>query len=124
MAILFMAIGVIFLLIPSIVCLKIKGKGYYTKHILLFLLTTSLAMINALFTYTSIVILVIPIILAARYYSRKFIIYVAILTTIMYGISAYLGTYIGFTDLNYIKLPKGTTVMVETTLEDAIDDLC
>ena len=123
MAILFMAIGVIFLLIPSIICLKIKGKGYYTKHILLFLLTTSLAMINALFTYTSIVILVIPIILAARYYSRKFIIYVAILTTIMYGISAYLGTYIGFTDLNYIKLPKGTTVMIETTLEDAIDNL-
>ena len=42
MAILFMAIGVIFLLIPSIICLRIKGKGYYTKHILFFLLITSL----------------------------------------------------------------------------------
>ena len=121
--ILFMVIGVVFLLIPSTICLKIKGKGYYTKHVLFFLLTTSLAMINALLTYTSLAILVIPIILAARYYSKKFIIYVAILTTIMYGISAYLGTYIGFTDLNYIDLPKGTIVRIETTLEDAIENL-
>ena len=72
---------------------------------------------------SNVLSLVFPVLFAARYYSKKFTIFVTILTSIIFAISVYLGTYIGFTDLNYVDVPKGTIITVDTTLEDAVDNL-
>lgn len=123
LAIIFLIIGVILLLIPSIACLVLRGKKKWLKIVLISSFTLVVAVLNSIFTYTLVLSLVFPVLFAARYYSKKFTIFVATLTSIIFAGSVYLGTHIGFTDLNYIDVPKGTTITIKSTLEDAVDNL-
>ena len=123
LAIIFMISGVILLLTPSITCLVLRGKKKWLKIVLISSLTLVIAILNSLFTYTLILSLGFSVLFAARYYSKKFTIFVVIFTSIIFAGSVYLGTHIGFTDLNYIDIPKGTIITIESTLEDAVDSL-
>ena len=118
----FAVIGIL-LFTTSIICFILKGKGKYLKHILFFVLIGSLALISSIFTYSAILGIVVPIFLGSRYYLKKFTTFVAVLTVLMFGISAYVGTFIGWTDLNNTKIPVGTAITIDTTLEDAVDNL-
>ena len=113
----------ILLCITSIICFILKGKGKYLKHVLFFVLIGTLALLSSIFTYSIVIIIVVPLFLASRYYSKRFTLFVAILSLLMFGISAYAGTFIGWTDLNNTKIPEGTTITIDTTLEDAVDNL-
>ena len=111
------------LFIPSTVGLILKGRGKYLKYVLIVCLTISIGTIYALLTYTAILLLIIPILLAARYYSKKFTIFVAIISIIMIGIVEYMGIYVGLLDLNYVPLPNGTTITIDTNILDAVKKL-
>jgi len=111
------------LFIPSIIAFKLRGKGRYLKFILLVFLTFSIGSIYSLLTYTAILLLIVPILLAARYYSKEFTIFVAVITVIMLGVVEYLGIHIGLLDLNYVELPKGTNLTIETNILDAVKNL-
>ena len=118
------AIRSIFILfIPAIIAFILRGKGKYLKVILLTLLTIGIALIYSILSYTATLLLVIPVLLAARYYSKKLTIFVAIVSIILFGISTYMSLNIGLIDLNYVELPKGTTLTIETNIEDAIKEL-
>ena len=60
------------LFIPAIIAFILKGKGKYLKIILVVLLTFSIGSIYSFLTYTATLLLVVPILLAARYYSKKY----------------------------------------------------
>ena len=111
------------LFIPSVIALVLKGNGRYLKLVLLTLLTLSIGSIYSLLTYTSILLLVVPILLAARYYSKKVTVFVSILTIIMLGFVEYLGMHIGLLDLNYVELPKGTVLTIDSNILDAVKEL-
>lgn len=111
------------LLIPGFVGLKLKGKGKYLKYILIICLTLSIGSIYSILTYTSTLLLIVPVLLAARYYSKKFTIFVSILTIAMLGVVEYLGIYYGLLDLNYVELPKGTVITIDTNILDAVKEL-
>ncbi|MBQ9314141.1 MAG: PP2C family protein-serine/threonine phosphatase [Clostridia bacterium] len=111
------------LLIPSLIAFLLKGKGKYLKYVLLIFLTVSIGAIYSLLTYTATLLLIIPILLAARYYSKKFTIFVAIISIFMLGISEYLGAHFGLLDLNYVELPQGTTMTIETNILNAVKSL-
>jgi len=111
------------LMIPSVVAFILKGNGKYLKYVLLIFLTVSIGAIYSLLTYTATLLLIIPILLAARYYSKKFTIFVAIISIFMLGVSEYLGVHFGLLDLNYVELPKGTTLTIETNILNAVKSL-
>ena len=111
------------LFIPSIIAFKLKGKGKYLKFVLLILLTGSVGSIYSLLTYTATLLLIIPVLLAARYYSKPFTILIAVITILMLGLVEFLGIHIGLLDLNYVELPKGTNLTIETNILDAVKDL-
>ena len=111
------------LLIPGLIGLKLKGKGKYLKYILITCLTLSIGSIYSILTYTSTLLLIVPVLLAARYYSKKFTILVSILTIAMLGLVEYLGIYYGLLDLNYVELPKGTVITIDTNILDAVKEL-
>ena len=107
----------------SIICFILKGKGKYLKYILFSILIGTLALISSIFTYSAILGIAVPIFIASRYYSKRFTVFVATLTILMFGIAAYAGTYYGWTDLNNTQIPAGTIIKIDTTLEDAVDNL-
>ena len=111
------------LLIPGLIGLKLKGKGKYLKYILIICLTLSIGSIYSILTYTSTLLLIVPVLLAARYYSKKFTIFVSVLTIAMLGVVEYLGIYCGLLDLNYVELPKGTVITIDTNILDAVKEL-
>ena len=113
---------VLLLVIPSIICYIIKGKGKWIKHLLFICFIALIATADELLKYNVTLVMVIPVILAARYYNKKFTIGVAVATTIIFAISTYLSINIGQQDINTYNLiiPKGTTITIDTTLRDAI----
>ncbi len=111
------------LLIPGLIGLKLKGKGKYLKYILIICLTLSIGSIYSILTYTSTLLLIVPVLLAARYYSKKFTIFVSVLTIAMLGVVEYLGIFYGLLDLNYVELPKGTVITIDTNILDAVKEL-
>ena len=115
----------ILLVIPSMICNIKKGKGKWLKHVLFISFTLMLAIADSILKNNATLIMVLPIILAARYYNKKFTIGIAILTTLVFILSAYMSVKIGQQDLNSYNLiiPSGTTITVDTTLRDAITKL-
>ncbi|MBR3133221.1 MAG: SpoIIE family protein phosphatase [Clostridia bacterium] len=117
--------GFFLLVVPALFCFIIKGKNKWIKNVLFFSFIIMLAMADAILKYNVTLIIVIPVILAARYYTKKFTIAVAACTTIVFCISSYMCVKIGPQDLNSYNLiiPKGTTITVDSTLRDAVDNV-
>ena len=117
--------SIVLLVVPAIICFRLHGKGSWLKHVLFTSFAFMLAMADAMLKYNVTLIMVIPVILAARYYNKKFTISVAVLTSIIFLISAYMSVNIGQQDLNSYNLviPSGTTITVDTTLRDAISKI-
>ena len=116
---------IILLLIPSIICYLKKGKGSWIKHYLFISFTILLAICDALLKYNVTLIMALPVILAARYYNKKFTLSIAIFTTLLFILSAFLSVKIGQQDLNSYNLiiDSGTNITVTTTLRDAINKI-
>ena len=117
--------GFFLLLIPALICFLCKGNKKWVKIILFISFTILLAIADAILKYNVTLIMVLPIILASRYYNKKFTICVAIITIIVFAISCYMSVKIGQQDINSYNLiiPQGTTITVESTLRDAISNV-
>lgn len=111
------------LFIPATICFIKEGIGKYFKNILILFLTIAIMIIYSILTYTATLLIVVPIILAARYYQRKFTEGVATLSVLLLGFSTYAGIRWGLLDINYITMPKGTSIIVGETLTDSVKAL-
>ena len=114
--------GLFLLVIPSLICFAFKGNKKWIKNMLFISFTIMLAISDAILKYNVTLIMVMPVILASRYYIKKFTIGVAIITTLVFAISCYMSLTIGQQDLNSYNLiiPQGNTITINSTLRDAV----
>ena len=114
--------SIILLCIPFIICRIKKGKGFWMKHLLFISFTIFLMISDMFLKYNVTLIMVLPVILAARYYNKKFTLSVAVFTSFLFIISAFFSVRFGQQDLNTYNLviPSGTTITINDTLRDAI----
>ena len=113
-------VNIFTLFIPALISFRIKGRGKYLKFILMVFLNGSIGVTYSFLTYTAILLLVVPILLAARYYSREFTVFVAFISALMMAAAEFAGIYIGLLDLNYVELPQGTVLTIDTNILDAV----
>lgn len=113
------------LLIPSLICYRRKGQGKGLKHILFICFTILLAFADMILKYNVTLVMILPIVLAARYYNKKFTLSIAIFTTFLFILSSIISIHFGQQDLNTYNLiiPKGTTITINNTLRDAVTEL-
>lgn len=118
-------ISTILLLIPAIISFVIGGKSKWLKYILFTCFVIMFAIADATLKYNVTLVMVIPLVLAARFYNKKFTIGVALLTTVTFIISTYISINIGQQDINSYNLiiPEGTTITINSTLRDAVDKI-
>lgn len=111
-----------FLAIPATICFIIRGSQKWIRIFLFVCFILAMAISDAILKYNVTLLMVLPIILAARYYNKKFTIWVAIYTIIAFIISTSFSIYYGQQDLNSYNLviPQGTTITINSTLRDAI----
>ena len=117
--------AVFMFLVPAIICFVLKGRGKWLKYVLFVSYVLMLAISDTIMKFNITLIIVIPIILAARYYNKKFTILVGTLITITFSLSAFIGVKYGPQDLNSYNLviPEGTTIVVDSTLRDAVTQI-
>ena len=117
--------GFVLLVIPAIVCFIFKGNKKWIKNMLFISFTILLAIADAILKYNVTLIMVIPVILASRYYMKNFTISVALITAVVFAVSCYMSVKIGQQDINSYNLiiPQGTTITINSTLRDAILDV-
>ena len=111
------------LLIPSIVSFILRGKGRWLKWILLLLLSIAVASAKALFLMSVDIIVLIPLIVAARYYSRSFSILVLIVTIILHIVSTYYSVIYKDYDFLYFDEFKEMTDYDEEEVQREYEEL-
>ena len=115
----------VFLALPVTICYAKKGEGKWIKHVLFIAFTILLAMADSMLKYNVTLVMILPIILSARYYNKRFTVWVAAFTTILFIISTFMSVNIGQQDINSYNLiiPEGTTITINGTLRDAITNV-
>ena len=78
------------LCIPSIICFILKGEKTWLKYLLFGSFIISLVTIDNKMTYTTAFLMVIPVILSARYYKKQFTILVSVVTLISFLLFSFI----------------------------------
>ena len=78
------------LFIPALVCFILKGNNSWLKYVLLVMFMLFLTTIDSYLTYTSAFLMVIPVILSARYYKKYFTILISTLTFLSFSAASFI----------------------------------
>lgn len=88
------------LFLPAVLCFLLKGEKKWLKYILLGMFIFVLGTVDNNFSYTTAFLMVIPVLLSARYYKKNFTIFIAVLTFMVFLVMSF------FAGINYLeKLP-------------------
>ena len=82
----------------------------WLKYVLMSVLMIALAIMDIVFTYSATIIVVFPIILSSRYFSKKYTAGVSLIVLVVFFISAILGALYGNYDVNNLQLSPGTVI--------------
>lgn len=119
---LIMASASILLLLPGLICFILKGNNKYLKYSLLISFVFMVAIADIVLKNNATLIIILPVILASRYYNKKFTFNIALLTGIAFIASTIIGLHVGQQDINTYNLilSKGTTITINTDLKEAL----
>ncbi|MBO6094408.1 MAG: serine/threonine-protein phosphatase [Oscillospiraceae bacterium] len=115
--------GIIIQLIPLAIYTVFGPGKPWMKHVLLGGLTFSLSIIDGQLTYKTALLMVIPIVVSIRYFSRITTLRVAVFTVILFTLSAIYGAVHGILDVNIVDLPQNFTLFIEKRLVTALKSL-
>lgn len=96
-------VGFIALVIPAVICLRYHGDKPWIKYVLLITTTVVLAYLDAILIFNVTLLIMLPVIFSCRYYSSSITVKTALLTTVLFAISAWLGAIMNYSnpDLNF-----------------------
>ena len=114
--------GMLELLIPAVLCRVAKARKAWLKYLLLIELLIVLARIDSILGFNVPLIMIIPVILSCRFFSRRFTALISGLTIVLFALSTVANTWwnLGVLDLNFYDPPKGTTLVIEDTILNAV----
>ena len=112
------------LVIPALICLKLKGRKKWLKIVMLIEYAIVLARVESVLMHNVTLCIVFPVVLSVRYYSRPVTSFTALLTVLLSGVADYFGVMhqMGRINLNMVELPLGTVLRFDETesLRDVI----
>ncbi len=110
------------LMVPAMLCRRTKGRPKWMKYILLVEFMIVLARVECVLGYNAILLMVFPVVLSCRYFSRRFTCEISVLTAICFGASSFANAYwnLGEMDLNFYEPPVGTVLYVTEDLYEAV----
>ena len=106
----------------EVCCIKTNYNRRFLKYILMGVLIVSYGILYCNFTYVADILMVIPIVMSSRYFSRKYTLIVSLITFVVFFFADLWGANHGMLDLNYMEFPKGTIIDMGnfTLLEEAV----
>lgn len=114
--------GMLELLIPAIICRAVKARKLWLKYVLIIELLIVLARIDSMLMFNSVLIMVIPVVLSSRFFSKRFTVLISVLTAILFAASSFANAWMdtGSLDLNFYEPPVGTVLTVTGNLQETV----
>lgn len=102
-----------------------KYEKKWIKYLLMGMLTVVYAVTTTALTYNVALLIVIPIILSVRYFSKRYTMFIAVLSIVVFFMAYLYGANHGMLDLNFVQYAPGTTIVTNDNmwLDDAVRDI-
>ena len=100
------------MIITEILSMRYRYEKRWVKYLLMGVLIVSYGVLYSTFTYTVSILMVIPIVMSSRYFSRKYTMIVSLITFAVFLMADIWGANHGMFDLNYLVLPKDTNIKI------------
>lgn len=94
--------SIVELAVPALLCLYFHGRKRWLKYLLIVEFTIVLARIDSVLTYRVVLAMMIPVVLSCRYYSVSFTRQIAVLTTVLFGVSAFCSGWFDMGEYNLV----------------------
>lgn len=116
--------GILELLIPVVIFHWCKGEKRWLKYLMIFEMIVVLARLDAVLTFSMILMMMAPVVFSVRYFSKKFTLEVAGLTAVLFALAEFCSVYLGVAmraDMNYVdSVVRGQTLEVGERLYAAV----
>lgn len=110
--------GLFELLIPAGLCYGFKGQKRWLKWLMIIMLTFVYARVYTAISYRTAILMVLPVLISCRYYSRRLTQIVAVITTVLFLLGSVFSKSLGSVDMNNVVVASASevTVPVKTIL--------
>ena len=95
----------------TVICMIFKYDRKWLKWLLVIVMAVVYAGLDGVFTHKAAILMAIPVIFSARYFSRKLTVFTTVITSGTFFISTLWGSVNGLFDLNIVTLPEGTRMI-------------
>lgn len=113
--------GLIEFAVPIVLYLKFKGKRRWLKYVMVITLLFVCTQLFSILNHNVILIMVLPVMLSSRYFSKGFTVMISILTVLFATAASIMTVLYGIIDLNFYPSPEnGTVIVIERKLRDAV----
>ncbi|MCR5652327.1 MAG: PP2C family protein-serine/threonine phosphatase [Ruminococcus sp.] len=113
--------GVIELIIPIVLYFVFKGRKRWLKYAMVIALLLVCARLFSILNHNVVLIMILPVLLSSRYFSKGFTLQISILSVAFLAIASISTIFYGLIDLNfYPSPPSGTSIVVLGTLRQSV----
>lgn len=117
-----MIFNILLLVTVAVISKIFKYEREWIKYILMGAMTIVFAVTTSALTYNVTLLIAVPILMSIRYFSRRYTVFVAILSIIVFYIAYLYGANHGMLDLNFVQYAPGTSIVTNNRmwLDDAV----
>ncbi len=116
--------GVVEFAVPVTLYLVFKGRKRWLKYVMVITLLVVCTQLFGILNHNVILIMILPVLLSSRYFSKGFTAMMAILSVLMILSGSILSVHFGIIDLNfYPVIDNGTVITIEDGLRASVTAL-
>ena len=94
-----------------IICRVVKYRAWWLKHLLMLAIIFVYARLDCVVTHKAAILMVLPVILSSRYFSRRVTIFTSLVSTVAFAVSAVYGATHGMININIVTMDPGITMI-------------
>ena len=103
--------GIVEIVIVMFICRKVNDDAWWLRFLLITAMFALYGRLDSILTHKAGLVMVIPVIFSARYFSKKLTLVTAAASAVVFACSAYVGATRGFIDLNIVSMPAGVEII-------------
>ena len=117
-----MIFNIVLISFSNFICRHFNYEKSWIKYSLMGTLTVVYAVTTSVLTYNVTLLVVIPILLSIRYFSKRYTMSIAVLSIIVFFVAYLYGANHGMLDLNFVQYSPGTSITTNENmwLDDAV----
>ncbi len=117
-------LGIAEFAVPIVLFIVFKGNKRWLKYVMVFSLLIVCTELFSILNHNVILIMVLPVLLSVRYFSKGFTFMISILSVLLMILASILTVFFGIIDLNFFpSLENGTNIIINEGLRASVTAL-